>query len=60
MVLEHQLLSDSWIFLGLVTALHTALVSPAAKDLVQTVSGGVSCGPLVPCVLHPILVSFAW
>ncbi|KAM7232765.1 hypothetical protein CapIbe_014901 [Capra ibex] len=32
----------------------------AAKALVKTVPGGVSCGPLVPRVLHPILVSFAW
>lgn len=27
-VLEHQLLSDSWIFLGLDTALHTAHMCP--------------------------------
>ncbi|XDB60541.1 hypothetical protein AB1E18_013909 [Capra hircus] len=39
---------------------HSTHVSPAAKALVKTVPGGVSCGPLVPRVLHPILVSFAW
>ncbi|XP_068385428.1 zinc finger protein 419-like isoform X3 [Eschrichtius robustus] len=60
LVLEHQLLSDNRILLGLDTAFHTAHVSPATKALVKTVPGGVSGGPQLLCVLDPILVSFAW
>lgn len=58
-VLEHQLLRDSWIFLGLDTPFHTAHRTLAAKALVKTVSGGV-VDPWLLRALHPILVSFAW
>ncbi|KAB0398065.1 hypothetical protein E2I00_010161, partial [Balaenoptera physalus] len=49
------LLSDSQIFLSLDTPFHTAHVSPAAKALVKTIPKGVSCGPQLLCVFHPIL-----
>ncbi|TKC35361.1 hypothetical protein EI555_021194 [Monodon monoceros] len=49
------LLSDSQIFLCLDTPFHTAHVSPAAKALVKTIPRGVSCGPQLLCVFHPLL-----
>ncbi|XP_065783014.1 zinc finger protein 419-like [Muntiacus reevesi] len=58
---EWRLLDETQRRLYCYVMLETfALVASLAKALVKTVSGGVSCGPLVPRVLHPILVSFAW